>query len=72
MKIVIFGCGKVYKRYRSKIPSNHLVLGIVDNDKLTHGEIVDGYKKIFPNTRKCRSVTPLSLAIKKTNIKRSK
>lgn len=47
MKIIIFGCGKIYNERRSNIPKDVEILGIIDNNRKFYGQKADGID-IFP------------------------
>lgn len=42
MKIVIFGCGDIYRKRKSEIPDSVEVVGIIDNNKDLYGRMIDG------------------------------
>lgn len=48
MRIAIFGTGKLYERYKSKLRDGIEIVNLVDNDKNKIGTYIDGVKVISP------------------------
>lgn len=48
MKIIIFGCGNIYREQKKAIPEDIEILCIIDNNKNLHGEKIDGLKVLSP------------------------
>ena len=48
MKIIIFGCGNIYREQNKAIPEDIEILCIIDNNKNLHGEKIDGIKVLSP------------------------
>lgn len=48
MKILIFGCGYIYNKYKNKIPDDIKILGIIDNKEEFHGKTIDGISIYSP------------------------
>lgn len=48
MKIIIFGCGDIYNRRKNEIPSNVVIVGIIDNNKNLYGKTIDGIAVFDP------------------------
>ena len=46
MRILIFGTGKVYERYKGKLRDDIIIVGFLDNDKGKQGKYFEG-KKIY-------------------------
>lgn len=49
MKICIFGTGKLYRRYKSKLRSGVEIVYLIDNSEEKIGTYIDGIKVISPN-----------------------
>lgn len=48
MKIGIFGCGNIYKKYKSQIPSDHEIIAFLDNDITGHKVQFEGKDRVYP------------------------
>lgn len=48
MKIILFGCGDIYNKYKYKIQDYIKILGIIDNKKELYGTLIDGIKIYNP------------------------
>ena len=48
MKIILFGCGEIYNKYKYKIQDHIKILGIIDNKKELYGTLIDGIKIYNP------------------------
>ena len=47
MKILLFGTGDYYRKYREWFKSKD-ILGLIDNDESKRGTLIDGYKIYLP------------------------
>ncbi len=48
MRIIIFGCGNIYRKYKNKLQNGVEIGGIIDHDEKLHGKKLDGIDVCYP------------------------
>lgn len=49
MKVLVFGTGELYRKYKAYFNDMHII-GLIDNDKNKWGKILDGYEILSPSS----------------------